>query len=144
MTGLEAVVETWLVDDIAVTRDLGPSDDTLNEETGELESPDATAVWSGVGAVLPINGQLLEDPQVSRVVDETQADYRLLRPRGSDPIAYGDLVRVTSVNGVSSNPRLVDQLWKVVKPPTPASVEAVDIAYLAEQRVAEQNQTPTP
>lgn len=136
--GLQAVVDSWLVDDLLVTRTNGAGDDVLDEETGVL-IPGATSppVYEGLGAVQPIGVELLEDPDVASIVDSTSATHRVLFPMstlGTTDFRYDDVVEVTAVNGFTPDPAMLETRWKVVHPGKPSTWTVVRIVYLAELR----------
>lgn len=137
MTGLDlsAVERTllgWMVDEVAIARDNGVSDDELDPETLLLIATAGEPVWSGLGAIQPLNGFTDQgDPDVVRIVDETAAEYRALLPLRADiPARVGDVLTVGEIHGISSDPRMSGRSFSIVHLGFPSSFAVVRFLYL--------------
>lgn len=137
LRGVQAAVESWIVDDVLVTRDQGAVDDQLDEETGVLATGEPVEVYAGKGAVQPLGQEQLQDPDVAAIVASTSATHRALLPvadAGDVEFQYDDLFRVTAANGFTPDPRATETRWTVVHPGTASTWTVVRFLYLVEQR----------
>jgi hypothetical protein len=132
LTGVQRTVEGWLVDDLAIARDNGVSDDDLDPETLLITPNPDEAVWEGQGAVQPLTGDLSQsDPDVARIIEETRARYRALLPLGVETGArLYDVLTVAAVHGKSADPRLAGRRFVIVALGEPSSFAAVQFLYL--------------
>lgn len=133
LTGVQRAVRGWLVDDLAVWRDGGVSDDTLDPDTLLLIDNEPVTVWTGLGAVQPLGtSAIAADPNVARVVEETGARFRALVDLDADVVAvpYLDILTVTKLNGPSADKRLEGVDFRVVSRGEPSSFAAVQFIYL--------------
>ncbi|WP_329126026.1 DUF6093 family protein [Streptomyces sp. NBC_01353] len=142
MAGLDDVLadigawvgENILLDTVRIEQP-GAGEPVLNETTGQLEYPDGTVLYEGLGAVLPVSG-----PPVMTVVDAnlpwpkaTRSAYRLLTPL-SAPIPPKDaIVTVTAVHN-PANAALLGRSWTCTDQARAGTAEAVRITQLDQQR----------
>jgi hypothetical protein len=100
LRGAQKRVES-LLDDTVTIRRARPHlrDDTLNDQTGELEPVDAsTTVWSGqclVTARADADGTPDRDPSAPVPALSTPR-YRALIPLAADPVEVGDVLTIDS------------------------------------------------
>lgn len=133
LRGVERFVrEQVLVDELVVERDNGLADDSFNTETGNYDSPEAAQVYAGPGAVQSLSGFTeLDDPDVARIVETTEANYRMLTPL-AEPLEaiVGDKVRVATVRGHQPDPTLRRRQFQVVDLGGAATHAVMRVTYL--------------
>lgn len=132
LSGVRSMFESWILDTGRMTRDNGASDDTLNEQTGDLTPAALTVVYTGVGSVqaLPGPGAVPDiDTQTTPLDKDTTA--RLLLPLASPKdIRVGDKWEVLTVDLQAGDPQLVGETYEVTQTPSLSSFSVVRFIYL--------------
>lgn len=117
LSAVAEVLEEWIVDDVAIVRDNGPIDDDLDEDTGELTPADAVTVYIGKG-LIRLGGE---------------SGYQLLLPLGADvDLIGGELVHVTSANGMPADESLETREYRVADLPRATSLGVARVVDVRE------------
>jgi hypothetical protein len=144
MRGLDralAGVVAWIGDKLLVdtVRVVLPAtgEPVFDPDTGELTYPDDTVLYSGDGAILAASAQgdllAIADSQLPWTT-ETKSRYRLLTPLDGPAFPKDAQVTVTAVHN-PANTALIGRSWIVADESRAATVEAVRITALDQNRI---------
>jgi hypothetical protein len=144
LSGIKRLVDSWLVDQVLITRDNGEHDDVLDEETGQLTPTDAIGLYYGDGMVQSLAGfSEVPDPDVQRIVEATDADYRALIPlEVGIEFVVGDAVRVMEQRGTTVDPKLTRRRFQIVDTGGASSWNVLQVLYLKQVDVVSLDPDP--
>lgn len=116
-----------MADVCTIERDLDPSDQPLNEQTGQI-TPDSTTLWTGPCLLTPRPRSDAE--QYVGPVDQIaplRGGYRALIPLDAPLLAAGDLL---TVNSSPRDPQLAGTVFRVVEIGEVSTFAVARIFYL--------------
>lgn len=136
LAGVVAWIEDKLLVDTVRVALPGSGEPVFDPDTGELTYPDGDVLYEGDGAVLARSSQgdlvAVPDAQLPWTT-ETKSRYRLLTPLDAPVFPKDVIVTVTAVHN-PANQALIGRSWVTTDPSQAATVEAVRITPLDQNR----------
>lgn len=132
LTGVRALLDSWIVDTVEIVRDNGSVDDALDPETGDIIPAAVTPVYTGEGAIQPLGGAsaLPDIDAMTQPIDSDTTHRLLLSLTVLDEIQVGDIVGATEIVAESSDPLLIGRKFKTTEVPSASSFAVVRIVFL--------------
>lgn len=138
LSGVQKVIDGWLIDHLGITRNTDAQDGPLDESTGQITPTPTETVWDGYGAIQDLStsggGRMDEDPNTVVVVRETGATHRALirLDRPAPDAVVGDHLTVLEVNAPSASGDLLGSRYRIVHTGGESSFTVAHFLWLVE------------